>query len=291
MEAQDPRLTYLNRYANKYYPNISFDEETGDIEYSIPALIEIFLRKYDYIISCLPLKCTEDNFYARIKKPAQCLGLNMEGLWGFTVMLYYCIMQFCPERNMPQNGKNRIPIQKTNWFTVEDELQRLGKLLYDEQKSMELTKKFEEKDNPAFKNIECFCIKPKAKITFSIPRIKIEITNEIVLEEITRILLSKHGERRRKNNLLIHPHNFKISLRAASYWILKTLSEELPINRENNTKLCYQECQLYLSILELFRFNLGENIDKKKNHVIIRKLFNDYKDFNIHFPTLDLFIS
>lgn len=156
---------------------------------------------------------------------------------------------------------------------------------------MELTKKFEEKDNPAFKNIECFCIKPKAKITFSIPRIKIEITNEIVLEEITRILLSKHGERRRKNNLLIHPHNFKISLRAASYWILKTLSEELPINRENNTKLCYQECQLYLSILELFRFNLGENIDKKKNHVIIRKLFNDYKDFNIHYPTLDLFIS
>lgn len=156
---------------------------------------------------------------------------------------------------------------------------------------MELTKKFEEKDNPAFKNTECFCVKPKAKITFSIPRIKIEITDESVLEEITRILLSKHGERKRRNNLLIPPHNFKISLRVASYWILKTLSEELPINRGSNIKLCYQECQLYLSILELFRFNLGENIDKKKNHVIIRKLFNDYKDFNIHFPTLDLFIS
>ena len=273
LEYNDPRLKYVTAYLNKHYPDILCDDETGERYIADSSLIDVYLTNYDKIIASLPKGCTEENYKnnQNMQKCLQALELDSEAFWKFLVLLYHIITQYYENTNAPL-------------VTIESELKRLGKFLYNEEASKSVAENmpaFFKDDHP-----DIIETKNKAKIVFSLPRLKIEITDKYLLGEFARILLSMNGERTKCNNLMIPCNHFRLSLRAASYWVLKTLSEELPINRPDNVKLINKEMKLYLCILELCKYNNGTNIAHKKNYIIIRRLFKEYKDFDTSFPNL-----
>lgn len=269
----------MTAYLNKYYPDILCDDATGEPYIADSSLVDFLIVNYDRIIASLPKNCTEENYKGKriMQKCLQELELDSEALWVFLVFLYYAITQYC------ENVK--VPL-----VSIESELKRLGKFLYDEETSKAVAKKM-----PVFlkdDDLNTIETKPRAKVVFSLPRLKIEITDKYLLSELARILLSMNGERTKCNNLMIPCNHFRLSPRAASYWILKTISNELITDKPKQGKLFGKEIRLYLCILEFFQFHTSiKTFVDKRNYIIIRRLFQDYRDFEVLIPNLMLYIQ
>lgn len=304
LEFNSPKLKYIAAFANKHYPDFDFDEETGEYIPYPSQLIDFVERKYDKIISNLPPQCTEEEYKNNtiLQSCIEYLKLDSDALWVFITALYYFIDLFADiqgNNNQTSDKKNN-----THLISVEDEIRRLGNFLCAKEESDTDREnrniiKYED-GNGKKKEIEISWgdiprppkieIKPKAKITFSLPHKKIEVTQGLVLTEITRLLLHSDVLKDSNQNLLVKRNNFKISIRAASYYILKILSDELPIDRPDGIRFINKELKLYLHILELFRFRIGIDMTSQKNYIVIRRLFKDFEGFDTHIPHLNLAI-
>ena len=317
-ELNNPKLQYVLQYAQKYYPDIDFDEETGESVFYPSQTLLSYIRFHDVILECLPSNFTKENFNNDKHIPALLNKFNIdhEAFWEFLVFIFHLYKQYYTLRQAKATNRlidNPYPID-TPLIAVYEELYALSLFLSAGSNNTRIVikrgKGFDSVEIKDRKFIEEICnlfmadnihpyhvAKPeiiealksygemikdnlaKTKLEFINGRKKHILMYTAAIQEISNILIS--GKQTSSNGLLIHSciSNTKESL--LEYCILKAIYDEI-ITRPQGIEFTEDEKILYLSVLNLCGFK-HQPVNKKRG-IAIYQLFQQYKGYNVRIP-------
>ena len=324
MEEQDPRLKYVASYANKYYPNVEFDEE--GIFYNNSILLMDYARFHDTIIECLPSNFTKENFDKdeTITRMLKKFNIDHDAFWEFTVFIFHIYRQFfisqkrkafpkfittiCYDTNMPAIG-------------VDKELEKLGKFISNRNANTRIGIKtgkgyIEIKDTDSIHDIikvftayeliplvwtnpdiagrlkkigkdieECLTNKTDIEVTFINGRKKHEIKDQGTIRRMAELF---QADEKRYCGTLVYSCMANTKDSALKYCILKAIYDEI-VTRPENIEFTEDEKLLYLAILNLCGFDT-QPVTKKRG-IYIYQLFQQYKNYDTTIPCIDILFN
>lgn len=287
-----PEAIYVQQYCNKHYPSYGYDEETNET-YQIPSGIsEVFMQRYDRIVESLPNYFTKEKYYnfdilqqcleginwgkdiietyadnkelesIRLKKPIilnkdDRMGLRKKAFWGFLVFLYHSTNSYFANRFVSYNQE----LEEINDF-IKKNLSKLKIKLTAGRKSKEIT-------DPLllaglFATFHCKDDYYKDMV----------IVNDVTVQDHCFTYEASLGE---LSPLQQKP--LSVTERHKSYIIVKTIANELITDRPDKVKYTNKERLLYLCILHLCGYLLGEieKVCHNENNATINNLLDTFE--------------
>lgn len=292
-----PEAIYIQEYCNKYFPDVDYEDEEP---YLLPSgELDIFLAKYDTILTTLPKNFTKEAFY-KFELLQQCLeninwgedavdtyanqqehekqitltpeekiSLRKDAFWGFMVFMYFSVNGIYADRQMPLTDL----IEETNQFITAN-IDKLKIKLTAGRKSREITHPLILK--ALFAAFHC-----EKDYYMDMPYDKIINFNgtDYVCTPTFRQL-----------SVPIISVPAAITERHKSYIIIKTTLSEI-LHCDTSKKYYPQtESILCLCVLHFCGYLLGEtsNVCDKNNIITLTKLLKDFQktDYQLTKPAL-----
>lgn len=290
-----PEAIYVKEYYNQYFPDVDFDD--GEPYACSSTELDIFLEKYDTIITSLPKNFTKEAFY-KFELLQQCLE---EINWGEDAVDTYSKQQ----EHITLNQEEKISLRKEAfWGFLVFMYFSVNGIYADRQMSM--GQFIEENNQFITANIN------QLKIKLTAGRKSKEITNPLILKALFAVFhcekeyymdMSYEKEANFNGRTITLPCTFRqggtpiinvpstITERHKSHIIIKTIISE--ILHCDNSKNYYSQTEslLCLCILHFCGYLLGEadKVCDKNNIITLTKLMKNFQKADSKLSKMDLF--
>ncbi len=291
-----PEMIYVLQYCYKYYPEYDYDEITGE-SYPVPPLaVDVFIKRYDSILSSLPKQFTKEKFDA-FEQIQECLEelklttvehyaddkekenklqgktinlnrqkLSGQALFGFLVFLYYTVNRLFEEDTQIAYTD---AIDEINRFITDNIENNLKIKLTSGRKSKEVS-------DPLL-----------LKALFAVFNCKENYYHELSFEQQAAYqdkTITTHTTLGEGAPFISRP--LSATERRKSYMIIKIIMEEVLQWNIIKNKYAPAETTLGLCLLHFCGFLLGDPTDvcDQNNAITLIKLMNDFKNTSSHIP-------
>lgn len=291
-----PEMIYVMQYCYKYYPEYDYDEVTGESYPVTPLAVDIFIKRYDTILSSLPKQFTQNRFdafeqmqeylqeikltaverYADRKEATSRLqgspitldrqALKSQALFGFLVFLYYTVNRLFEEDTQIAYTD---AIDEINQFITDNINNNLKIKLTSGRKSKEVT-------DPLL-----------LKALFAVFNCKDKYYDDLPFEEqatyqgktITTCTTLGNG-----SPFIARP--LSATERKKSYLIIKIIMEEVLQWDISRNKYAPAKTAVCLCLLHFCGFLLGDPTDvcDPNNAITLIRLFTDFKNIPSSIP-------
>lgn len=263
LKEDDPKMKYIFDYCEKHLSGFVPDDFTGEPAYYNSVVADRYMYYYDDILATLPKHFNEAEYYKFkcLQKQIEYFNLDKEAFWGFLVFLYHAANIFLKRKGISYGEK----IKEINQFI----------------------KKSACSDNGL-------------KITLTSGRKKIEITDSVL---VTAILSTFNCPENYWQDIMVKglhsepiigyttaPVKLKdldytwkepeeATERKKSYFVIKTIADELIPERPQGVTYTNQEKILYLCILYLCQYLIGDTTKEYtyKNVAPVSQLLKDFE--------------
>lgn len=263
LKENDSKIKYVFNYCEKHLSCLMPDDFTGELYMHYSVVPDRYMYYYNDIIAALPKHFNETEYYKFkcLQKQIEYFNLDKEAFWGFLVFLYHAADVFLKRKGISYGEK----IKEINQFI----------------------KKSASSDNGL-------------KITLTSGRKKIEITDSVLM---TAILSTFNCPDDYWQNIMVKglhcepvtgyttvPIKLKdceytwkepeeATERKKSYFVIKTIADELIHDRPEGVTYTNQEKILYLCILYLCQYLIGDTTKEYtyKNVAPVSQLLKDFE--------------
>lgn len=291
-----PEMIYVMLYCYKYHPECDYDEVTGEPYPVTSSIVEIFIKRYNKILSSLPKQFTQDQFDAfeqmqeylqKIKLPAveqyadsqekiareqgnpitlNRQALKSQALFGFLVFIYYTVNHLFEE---DAQIAYTDAIDEINQFITDNIDKKLKIKLTAGKKSKEV------KDLVLLKAM------------FAVFNCKKDYYKDITWEEEITILGRPYTIQRTLRDgapFIVRP--LSATKRYKSYLFIKIIMEEVLEWDSTKTKYAPDKTALCLCLLHFCGFLLGDptKVCDPSNAITLIRLFADFKNIPSSIP-------
>lgn len=258
-------MKYINDFCDKHFSYMDVDEYTGEPTPHYSLVPDQFVNNYDKTLTTLPKHFNRkeyDNFKA-LQKQIQYFQLDKEAFWYFLVFLYSRTNSYF----------------KNKWSSYGDKIKETNQFI---------TAKINE----------------GLKVTFTSGRRKIEITDPFILKSLFATFqlpenywqdikivhpIIKKGQwqnivtLKEYNPAWVEPE--EATERKKSYFVIKTIADELIHERPEGVAYTNQEKILYLCILYLCQYLIGDTTKEYtyKNVAPVSQLLKDFEGTEVIF--------
>ncbi len=285
-----PEMIYVLQFSYKYYLEYEYDEETGKSYPQPPMPSEMFMARYNKILSSLPKQFTQDQFDAfkqmqeylqKIKLPVveqyadsqekiareqgKPISLNRQALksqalFGFLVFIFDSV-----ERRFKEESQTLYPyaIEEINRFITDNIDKKLKIKLTSGRKSKEVT-------DPIL-----------LKSLFAVFNCKKEYYNDLIWEKEINILGQPQTYRYTfKDGSPLIPQKLSATKRYKSYLFIKIIMKEVLEWDITQTKYAPDKTALCLCLLHFCGFLLGDptKVCDPSNAITLIRLLRDFKE-------------